>query len=45
MPPFIKRAYRDERYIADLAAAVSQFNDELAVVVEQIRAYGEREAA
>jgi hypothetical protein len=45
MPSFIKRAHRDERYIADLAAAVEQFNHELAEVVEKIRAYGRREAA
>lgn len=45
MPAFIKRAHRDERYIADLAAAVTQFNAELAEMVEKIRAYGEREAA
>lgn len=45
MPPLIKRTHRDEPYIANLAAAVAQFNEELAAVVEQIRAYGVREAA
>jgi hypothetical protein len=43
MPPFIKRAYRDEVYIRDLAAAVERFNDELAEVVERIKSYGLRE--
>ena len=33
MPPFIKRAYRDDTYIAEIAAAVDQFNDELAALV------------
>lgn len=33
MPPFIKRAYRDEEFIATLSAAVDQFNDELAALV------------
>lgn len=40
MPVFIKRAYRDEAYIADMSRAVSQFNDELAALVERVRAYG-----
>ena len=40
MPPFIKRAYRDEIYIAKLARAVDDFNDELDALVEKIRAYG-----
>lgn len=40
LPPFIKRAYRDEAYIATLAAAVSAFNEELAALVEKVRAYG-----
>lgn len=30
LPPFVKRIYRDEPYIAQLAAAVSQFNAEMA---------------
>lgn len=33
MPPFIKRAYRDDAYIAEIAGAVDQFNDELATLV------------
>ncbi|MCB1281500.1 MAG: YqaJ viral recombinase family protein [Salinibacterium sp.] len=46
MPPLIKRAGRDERYIASLASAISAFNEELAEMVERVRAIGgEREAA
>jgi YqaJ-like viral recombinase domain len=37
MPRFVKRAYRDEPYIKELSAAVNQFNDELAAVVEDLR--------
>jgi hypothetical protein len=40
LPLFTNRAYRDERYIADLAKAVTEFNAELAETVERIRAYG-----
>ena len=40
LPLFIKRAYRDEAYIAGLAAAVDAFNAELAETVERIRSYG-----
>lgn len=40
LPVFIKRAYRDEPYIASLASAVDTFNAELAEVVETVRAYG-----
>lgn len=35
MPPFIKRAYRDEEYLADLEKAVDQFNDELYELVSK----------
>jgi hypothetical protein len=47
LPPFLKRAHRDEAYIANLAAEVARFNDELAAIVEKVRAYGEplRDAA
>ena len=47
MPVFIKRAYRDETYISNMAAAVETFNAELAELVERIRAYepSKREAA
>jgi hypothetical protein len=40
LPLFIKRAYRDEAYIAGLASAVDAFNAELADTVERIRSYG-----
>lgn len=40
MPNFVKRAYRDEECIKQIAEAVDQFNDELAVLVERVRAYG-----
>lgn len=40
MPPFVKRAARDEEYIATLSSAVDQFNEELAALVEKIKAYG-----
>lgn len=39
LPPLIKRVYRDEVYIANLATAVRKFNEELAELVEWIRAY------
>ncbi len=39
MPPFIKRVYRDEVYIADMAKAVEKFLDELNALVEKLRAY------
>ncbi len=39
MPPFIQRAYRDSMFIHTLSRAVDQFNDELAALVERIRAY------
>lgn len=45
MPPFIKRAYRDDAYIRDLAVAVDHFNAELDEIVGKIRSYGMREAA
>jgi hypothetical protein len=41
VPYFFKRAVRDDAYIANLAAEVSRFNDELAALVELIRRYGE----
>jgi len=45
MPLFIKRAYRDEAYIASIATAVKQFNEELAEIVAKVRSYGMKEAA
>lgn len=44
LPPIIKRAYRDEEYIAALAVAVEAFNAELAEIVAAVRAYGHTEA-
>lgn len=44
MPLFVRRAYRDEAYIADLARAVSIFNAEVDMVVDKIRAYEKRAA-
>lgn len=40
LPPFIKRATRDDEYIALLAAEVTKFNAELAEMVEKVRGYG-----
>lgn len=40
LPLFVKRAYRDEGYIANLAGAVKEFNDELAATVKLIREHG-----
>ncbi len=46
LPPFVKRVYRDEKYIGEIANAVDAFNAELAEVVELIRNYGSlKEAA
>lgn len=45
LPPLVKRATRDEAYIASIARAVSQFNEELAEVVKTIRRYGKPKAA
>lgn len=48
MPVFIKRAYRDEAYIKTMAGAVDAFNEELAALVERVRAYqpsNQKEAA
>lgn len=48
IPPFVKRAERDEVYIVKLAKAVEEFNEELADMVAKVRAYGaplKREAA
>ena len=45
MPRFCKRAYRDEAYLRTLASEVDRFSDELATLVERIRAYGDERAA
>jgi hypothetical protein len=37
LPPLIKRAYRDEKFIKHLVATVTAFNDELAAIVERVR--------
>ncbi|MHB1644647.1 MAG: lambda exonuclease family protein, partial [Acidithiobacillus sp.] len=37
LPPFIKRLYRDEVYIAELSKAVEIFLDELNEMVERLR--------
>ena len=39
LTPFVKRAHRNEIYIARLAREVDDFNGELAEMVEDIRAY------
>jgi hypothetical protein len=36
MPTFLRRVYRDETYIAKLAAAVDQFNNELDALTDRI---------
>ncbi len=45
LPPFIKRIYRDEPYIARIAHEVELFNIELQQTVEFIRKYGQKAAA
>lgn len=40
LPLFHKRAYRDEKYLSNLKASLDEFNEELAEVVEKVRAYG-----
>lgn len=41
LPLLVKRVYRDDDYITTLSAAVDQFNEELAALVERMRRYGE----
>jgi len=38
LPLFVKRAYRDEEYIANLASEIERFNTDLDAIVEQMRA-------
>jgi hypothetical protein len=45
LPIMITRAHRDETFIAELSAAVAQFNEELDRIVTQVAAYGRLEAA
>lgn len=40
LPLIVRRAYRDEPYIANLKAEIDRFNDELAQVVERVRSHG-----
>jgi hypothetical protein len=40
MPPFVKRAYRDEAYIKTLASEVDRFRDDLGDMVSAIRKFG-----
>lgn len=45
MPLFVTRAARDETYIAALATAVDEFNAELDMIVDRVRAYGQPQKA
>ena len=48
LPMLCVRVYRDEEYIKTMSDEIDRFNEELAVMVERIRAYGQepkREAA
>ena len=45
LPLFIKRAFRDEQYIADLAGAVEVFNHELAEIVAKVKSLSPERAA
>lgn len=40
LPVLTVRVYRDEEYIKTISDEVDRFNDELAALVERIRAYG-----
>ena len=40
LPLFVKRVYRDEAYLKTLQAELDRFNDDLAALVERIRAKG-----
>lgn len=47
LPPFIRRAYRDENYIKRLSNEVAIFNDKLDALVEKVKNFNtfEKEAA
>ncbi len=45
LPLFVKRAYREDKYIAEIAAAIDQFNDELQKTVDYVRQYGKQAMA
>lgn len=40
LPPFIKRARRDEAYITKLAGEVARFSEELSELVQKVKRYG-----
>lgn len=40
MKPFVKRAFRDDKYIADLETAVARFNEEVDEIVAAYERYG-----
>ena len=41
LPLCVRRIHRDEAYIENLALEVARFNDELALIVEQVQRYGQ----
>lgn len=45
LPLVVHRVERDEEYIKTLAAEVDRFNEELDLIVQRVRAYGNPEAA
>lgn len=45
LPLFVKRVYRDEPYIKQIASAVDQFNTELLELVARVNGYSQRKAA
>lgn len=45
IPLFVKRAARDDAYIADLSSAVDAFNSELADIVSKLKNYELKKAA
>lgn len=45
LPPLIVRVHRDDAYIAALAAAVAEFNEEVDMLVGMLRRYGLARAA
>lgn len=44
LPVLTVRVYRDEEYIKQMADEIDRFNDELAILVERIRRYGQAPA-
>ncbi len=43
LPMLCVRVYRDEEYIKTMSDEIDRFNDELAALVERIRAYGQED--